>query len=106
MLYAITQPCMDVKDKACMDECSVDCIYKGSRSLHIGLNEYVDCGVCEPVCPTETIFYEDDLPDEWVWCKDAVANFFAEVDDLDGASTSDPIGKDPEQVATLPSQNQ
>jgi ferredoxin len=21
--------------------------------------------VCEPVCPVEAIFYEDDIPDEW-----------------------------------------
>ena len=57
---------MDVKDKACVDECPVDCIYEGSRSLYINPNECVDCGACEPVCPTEAIFYEDDLPDEWL----------------------------------------
>ena len=22
-------------------------------------------GACEPVCPVEAIFYEDDLPEEW-----------------------------------------
>ncbi len=22
----------------------------------------MDCGACEPVCPTEAIFYESDLP--------------------------------------------
>ena len=65
MPYVIAQPCVDVKDKACVDECPVDCIYEGSRSLYINPNECVDCGACEPVCPTEAIFYEDDLPDEW-----------------------------------------
>ena len=69
-------------------------------------NECVDCGACEPVCPTEAIFYEDDLPDEWAWYKDAAVNFFAEVGDLGGASANGPIGKDPEQVAALPPQNQ
>ena len=64
MPYVIAQPCVDVKDKACVDECPVDCIYEGSRSLYINPNECVDCGACEPVCPTEAIFYEDDLPDE------------------------------------------
>ena len=62
MPYVIAQPCVDVKDKACVDECPVDCIYEGSRSLYINPNECVDCGACEPVCPTEAIFYEDDLP--------------------------------------------
>ena len=68
MPYVVAQPCVDVKDKACVDECPVDCIYEGSRSLYINPNECVDCGACEPVCPTEAIFYEDDLPDEWaIW---------------------------------------
>lgn len=102
MPYVIAQPCVDVKDKACVDECPVDCIYEGSRSLYINPNECVDCGACEPVCPTEAIFYEDDLPDEWAWYKDAAVSFFAEVGDLGGASAAGPIGKDPEQAAALP----
>ena len=53
MAYVIAQPCVDVKDKACVDECPVDCIYEGKRSLYINPNECVDCGACEPVCPTE-----------------------------------------------------
>ena len=35
MPYVVAQPCVDVKDKACVDECPVDCIYEGSRSLYI-----------------------------------------------------------------------
>ena len=38
MPYVIAQPCVDVKDKACVDECPVDCIYEGSRSLYINPN--------------------------------------------------------------------
>ena len=33
MPYVVAQPCVDVKDKACVDECPVDCIYEGSRSF-------------------------------------------------------------------------
>lgn len=44
MPYVIAQPCVDVKDRACVDECPVDCIYEGSRSLYINPNECVDCG--------------------------------------------------------------
>ncbi|WP_256934369.1 ferredoxin [Microbacterium sp. BF1] len=65
MTYVIALPCVDVKDKACIDECPVDCIYEGERSLYIHPDECVDCGACEPVCPVEAIYYEDDLPDEW-----------------------------------------
>ncbi len=60
MAYVIAEPCVDVKDRACVDECPVDCI-QGQRTLYIDPNECVDCGACEPVCPTEAIFYEDDL---------------------------------------------
>ena len=63
MTYVIGQPCVDVMDRACVDECPVDCIYEGARSLYIHPDECVDCGACEPVCPVEAIYYEDDLPD-------------------------------------------
>ncbi|MDX1621323.1 MAG: ferredoxin, partial [Nitriliruptorales bacterium] len=29
MTYVIAEPCIDVKDKACVEECPVDCIYEG-----------------------------------------------------------------------------
>ena len=64
MTYVIALPCVDVKDRACIDECPVDCIYEGDRSLYIHPDECVDCGACEPVCPVEAIYYEDDLPAE------------------------------------------
>ena len=66
MTYVIALPCVDVKDRACIDECPVDCIYEGERSLYIHPDECVDCGACEPVCPVEAIYYEDDLPERVV----------------------------------------
>src|SRR5947209_457087 len=60
--YVIAQPCVDVLDKACVEECPVDCIYEGKRMLYIHPDECVDCGACEPVCPVEAIYYEDDVP--------------------------------------------
>ncbi len=62
MTYVIAEPCVDVKDRACVEECPVDCIYEGERALYIHPDECVDCGACEPVCPVEAIFYEDDVP--------------------------------------------
>lgn len=64
MTYVIGLPCVDVVDRACVDECPVDCIYEGKRALYIHPEECIDCGACEPVCPVEAIYYEDDLPDE------------------------------------------
>ena len=55
MTYVIAQPCADGKDKACIEDCPVDCIYEGNRSLHIQPDECVDCGACEPACPVEAL---------------------------------------------------
>ena len=111
MPYVVAQPCVDVKDKACVDVCLGRSHRPGLPvSLYINPNECAakNCGACEPVCVRSeaTSFYEDDLPDEWAWYKDAAVSFFAEVGDMGGASAAGPIGKDPEQVAALPPQNQ
>lgn len=65
-----------VMDKACVDECPVDCIYVGERSLYIHPDECVDCGACEPVCPVDAIYY-DDLPAPLVPYLADNADFFA-----------------------------
>ena len=79
MTYVIAQPCVDLKDRACVEECPVDCIYEGKRMLYIHPDECVDCGACEPVCPVEAIFYEDDTPEEWKGYYDANVQFFSEI---------------------------
>ncbi len=33
MTYVITEPCIDVKDKASVEVCPVDCIYEGPTQL-------------------------------------------------------------------------
>jgi ferredoxin len=33
--------------------------------LYIEPDECIDCGACEPECPVEAIFTEEDVPDEW-----------------------------------------
>ena len=79
MTYVIAQPCVDIKDRACIDECPVDCIYEGDRMLYIHPDECVDCGACEPVCPVEAIYYEDDVPEQWTDYYKANVEFFSEV---------------------------
>ena len=76
MTYTIAEPCIDVKDRACVDECPVDCIYEGPRMLYIQPDECVDCGACEPACPVTAIFYEDDVPAEWKQFTPINAEFF------------------------------
>jgi len=110
--YVIAQPCIDVVDRACVEECPVDCIYEGTRALYIHPDECVDCGACEPVCPVEAIYYEDDLPTEWMpYLQDNADFFFETLDGRDapldspgGAAKFGAIGVDTPLVAGHPPQ--
>ena len=49
--------------------------------LYIDPDECIDCGACEPACPVNAIFAEDDVPDNFkayteinaLWFKDKPA---------------------------------
>jgi ferredoxin len=72
--------------------------------LYIHPDECVDCGACEPVCPVEAIFYEDDLPEKWRDYYQANVDFF---DDLGSPGGAAKVGKsdfDAAIVAALPPQ--
>ena len=103
--YVIAEPCVDLKDKACIEECPVDCIYEGKRSLYIQPDECVDCGACEPVCPVEAIFYEDDTPAQWKDYYRANVDFFTETTTIGspgGASKVGPIDLDHPVIMAVP----
>jgi len=110
MAYVIGEACIDVMDRACVEECPVDCIYEGGRSLYIHPDECVDCGACEQVCPVEAIYYEDDLPDSWKIYIEDNARFFAEplpgrdeaLGSPGGAARFGVVGVDTELVASHP----
>ena len=102
MTYVIAEPCVDLKDKACIDECPVDCIYEGGRMLYIQPDECVDCGACEPVCPVEAIYYEDDVPGQWKDYYKANVDFFETLGSPGGASKVGVIDADHPLVAGLP----
>jgi ferredoxin len=63
--YIISEPCIDTKDRSCIDVCPVDCIHETDRMLVIDPEECIDCGACEPECPVEAIFPEDAVPVKW-----------------------------------------
>ena len=68
MAYVIAEPCIDVLDISCVSVCPVDCIHYEEgvdRKLFIDPNECIDCGACEPECPVNAIFPEDQVPAEW-----------------------------------------
>jgi NAD-dependent dihydropyrimidine dehydrogenase PreA subunit len=112
MAYVIGLPCVDVKDLACVEECPVDCIYEGGRMLYIHPDECVDCGACEPVCPVEAIYYEDDLPDGLRMFAEENAQFFLDplpgrtepLGSPGGAARLGPLTSDTPTVAALPPQ--
>ncbi|WP_369030948.1 MULTISPECIES: ferredoxin [Streptomyces] len=106
MTYVIAQPCVDLKDRACVEECPVDCIYEGERMLYIHPEECVDCGACEPVCPVEAIFYSEDMPPEWTAFTHAGEVFFAGLGSPGGASATGPISADAPLVAEFPPRDQ
>ena len=45
-----------------MEVCPVDCFYEGPNFLVIHPDECIDCALCEPECPVEAIFAEDEVP--------------------------------------------
>jgi ferredoxin len=67
MTYVIAEPCIDVKDKGCIDVCPMDCIHgtDDDKMLYIDPEDCIDCGACVPACPPEAIFSEAELPAKW-----------------------------------------
>lgn len=66
MTYVITQACIDVKDKSCIEVCPVDCIYSEDkdRMCYIHPDECINCAVCVEACPVAAIYADKDLPPE------------------------------------------
>jgi NAD-dependent dihydropyrimidine dehydrogenase PreA subunit len=81
LTYVIAEPCIDVLDLSCVAVCPVDCIHfeEGvDRKLFIDPDECIDCGACEPECPVNAIFPEDQLPTEWANYTQIDATWFTD----------------------------
>jgi len=63
MTFVVTDNCILCKYTDCVEVCPVDCFYEGPNFLVIDPDECIDCALCEPECPVEAIFDEDDIPD-------------------------------------------
>jgi NAD-dependent dihydropyrimidine dehydrogenase PreA subunit len=96
MIYIIAEPCLGVCDTACVDVCPVDCIHgpmpleeiravpeeeRATRladvQLYIDPDECISCGACEPECPVEAIFEDEEVPEKWEHYIEINAAFFA-----------------------------
>ena len=104
MIYVIAEPCHGVCDTACVDVCPVDCIhgpvqldemratraaggeaairekYAEKAMLYIDPEECISCGACEPECPVNAIFEDEELPEKWANYAELNAKFFEERD--------------------------
>ncbi|HEY6466195.1 MAG TPA: ferredoxin family protein [Candidatus Acidoferrales bacterium] len=84
MTMVITEPCIGVKDTACVDVCPVDCIhprkdeseFADAPQLYIDPAECIDCGACVPVCPVSAIYFEADVPNKWERFKEVNAHWY------------------------------
>mgnify|MGYP006276770483 FL=1 len=62
MTFVVVENCIKCKYTDCVEVCPVDCFHEGPNFLVIDPEECIDCTLCEPECPVEAIFPEDDLP--------------------------------------------
>ncbi|MDZ7787505.1 MAG: ferredoxin FdxA [Halofilum sp. (in: g-proteobacteria)] len=62
MTYVVTENCIRCKYTDCVEVCPVDCFHEGPNFLAIDPEECIDCTLCEPECPVDAIFSEDELP--------------------------------------------
>jgi len=81
MTWVITRMCRDCVDISCVEVCPVDCIVQHKQKgdapgyenqLYIDPEECINCGVCEPECPWEAIFEDEQVPS--VFLEDTALN--------------------------------
>ncbi len=63
MTFVVGENCIKCKHTDCVEVCPVDCFYEGPNFLVIHPDECIDCALCEPECPIEAIFAEDEIPE-------------------------------------------
>jgi ferredoxin len=64
MAFVVTENCIKCKYTDCVEVCPVDCFHEGPNFLVIDPDECIDCTLCEPECPINAIYSEDDLPED------------------------------------------
>jgi ferredoxin len=62
MPFVVTENCIKCKYTDCVEVCPVDCFHEGPNFLVIDPDECIDCTLCEPECPINAIYPEDDVP--------------------------------------------
>ena len=107
MAWVITRLCRDCVDMSCVEVCPVDCIYeyKGDdrdtfpNQLFIDPEECINCGVCEPECPWEAIFEDEQVPEVFQADIDLNAKIVDAKDQFEVSEVTEKPKPTPEQVA-------
>ncbi|MEM7208308.1 MAG: ferredoxin FdxA [Pseudomonadota bacterium] len=66
MTFVVTENCIRCKYTDCVEVCPVDCFHEGPNFLVIDPDECIDCSLCEPECPANAIYAEEDLPENMI----------------------------------------
>lgn len=66
MTFVVGDNCIRCKHTDCVEVCPVDCFYEGPNMLVINPDECIDCALCEPECPANAIFAEDEVPEDQI----------------------------------------
>lgn len=64
MTHVVTESCIKCKYTDCVDVCPVDCFKVGPNFLVIDPDECIDCAVCIPECPVNSIYAAEDVPED------------------------------------------
>ncbi len=85
MTFIVTESCIKCKYTDCVEVCPVDCFHEGPNFLVIDPEECIDCALCEPECPVEAIYADDDLPDgqsEFIALNEELAKKWPVIDSI------------------------
>ena len=97
MTYIIAEPCIDIKDRSCVDVCPVDCIHEAERILVIDPEECIDC-----FAPEEQLLTSRGLRTfaelEGSWCQ-VLTDLFS---DGRQVQTADAAGSETSEVVYSP----
>ena len=66
MTFIVGENCIKCKHTDCVEVFPVDCFYEGPNMLVIHPDECIDCALCEPECPVDAIFADDEVPEDQV----------------------------------------
>lgn len=65
MAHVVTAPCHGCKHTNCVVVCPCESFREGEQMLFIDPENCIDCEACTIECPTNAIFLDDNVPEEW-----------------------------------------